>query len=494
VGLICSEKQAIDATLQSLASEDGRFGTIADKYWNARGGSYTDGGSFIFTLSETNSGYAMECTDKFGREINIPKDQVPYDFSRAGTVEITGAVEREIEKMISKGDAQDLYQYFVDGLSDWDYEKTRSYLSYLEILACDNSLKARIVELLTSLVDRRNPTGRKRRRSVLQMLAVSLDCIFRGVPLLKEKQGVPYLRVNLATRGDLRPPKEGERILVTDAAGFEPEGEGSFARLISDAFQIGWKQFICFGQRGQRFLGCGLGPDTKGIRIDSYDSSGDYLASGIDGLEIHVHGNAQDQLGQILKSGKLVVHGDVGQTFMYGAKGGEVYVLGNAAGRPLINAAGRPRVIINGTALDFLAESFMAGDPHEGGGFVILNGLTFDDNGKVVPQETPYPGSNIFSLASGGAIFVRDPEGRLTDEQLNGGRFRPFVDEDWDLIRPYLEENERLFGISIDHDLLWVEGKKRKPHEVYRVIGAAESKVLSAKKAEFLMNEEWGED
>lgn len=495
VGLICSEKQAIDATLQSLASEDPRFGTIADKYWNARGGSYTDGGTFIFTLSEAEKGYTMRCTDKFGREVQVPKDREPYDFSRmASPADITSTTEREIERMVSVGDAQDLYQFFVNGLAEWDYEKTRSYLSYLEILSCDNSLKERVIDLLTLLIDRRYSTGAKRRRSVLQMLSASLDCIFRGVPLLKEKQAVPYLRINHATREDLRPPKEGERTLVADAAGFEPEGERSFARLISDAFEVGWKRFICFGQRGQRFLGCGFGPDTKGIRIDSYDSSGDYLASGIDGMEIYVHGNAQDQLGQILKSGKLVVYGDVGQTFMYGAKGGEVYVLGNAAGRPLINAAGRPRVIINGTALDFLAESFMAGDPHEGGGFVIVNGLTSDDDGNVVSQETPYPGSNIFSLASGGAIFVRDPDGKLTEEQLNGGRFRAFVDEDWELIRPYLEENERLFGISIDNDLLTVEGKKRRPHDVYRVISAAESKVLSAKKSEFLMNEEWGED
>jgi glutamate synthase domain-containing protein 3 len=34
-----------------------------------------------------------------------------------------------------------------------------------------------------------------------------------------------------------------------------------------------------------------------------------------------------------MKSGKLVVYGDVGQTFMYGAKGGHVYIIGNAAGR-----------------------------------------------------------------------------------------------------------------------------------------------------------------
>ncbi|MDH4264782.1 MAG: glutamate synthase, partial [Deltaproteobacteria bacterium] len=35
IGLICSEKQAIDATLQSLSRDDTRFHSIADKYWNA---------------------------------------------------------------------------------------------------------------------------------------------------------------------------------------------------------------------------------------------------------------------------------------------------------------------------------------------------------------------------------------------------------------------------------------------------------------------------
>ncbi len=139
-------------------------------------------------------------------------------------------------------------------------------------------------------------------------------------------------------------------------------------------------------------------------------------------MELHVHGNAQDQLGQIMKRGKLVVYGDVGQTFMYGAKGGEVYVMGNAAGRPLINAVGYPRVVINGTCLDYLAESFMAGDPLNGGGFVILNGVHFDNTGKVVGLKNPYPGSNLFSLASGGAIYVRDPQRKVVEEQLNGGR------------------------------------------------------------------------
>jgi glutamate synthase domain-containing protein 1 len=50
VGLICSEKQAIDATLASLAEEDNRICTVADRYWNARGGSHKDGGAFIFNI------------------------------------------------------------------------------------------------------------------------------------------------------------------------------------------------------------------------------------------------------------------------------------------------------------------------------------------------------------------------------------------------------------------------------------------------------------
>jgi glutamate synthase domain-containing protein 3 len=219
------------------------------------------------------------------------------------------------------------------------------------------------------------------------------------------------------------------------------------------------------------------------VRIDVYDSSGDYLASGIDGLEIRVHGNAQDQLGQIMKRGKLVVYGDVGQTFMYGAKGGEVYIMGNAAGRPLINAVGRPKVVINGTCLDFLAESCMAGDPLTGGGFVILNGMEFDEkSGQVQELNSPYPGSNLFSLASGGAIYVRDPHRKVADELLNGGEIVPLSQADWELILPFLQENERLFGISVENDLLTVNSERKTFSEVYRKVQPVKLTVLAGNK------------
>jgi hypothetical protein len=94
-------------------------------------------------------------------------------------------------------------------------------------------------------------------------------------------------------------------------------------------------------------------------------------------------------------------------------------------------------------------------------------------------MQAPYPGSNLFSLASGGAIYVRDPHRRIVDEQLNGGELVPMSNEDWELILPYLEENERLFGISIDEHLLNAGGRRRSPEDVYRKVRPVKLAVLT---------------
>lgn len=278
-------------------------------------------------------------------------------------------------------------------------------------------------------------------------------------------------------RQNLRPPRPEEITLVLDTLAFPPEGDESAAHWLARAHQMGWCRLIAYNWRGGRFAGCGLGPNSDGTRIDLYGDVGDYAGSGLDGAEVHVHGDAQDQYGQILKRGKLVIYGDVGQTFLYGAKGGEVYVLGSAAGRPLINAVGRPRVVINGSCLDYLAESFMAGDPLQGGGFVIVNGVAYDESGRLRELDTPYPGGNLFSLASGGAIYLRDPHRRVDDDQLNGGVFAPLTAEDWQLIEPYLKENEELFGIKIE-ELLRVDGVSCSPERVYRKVVVGSTEVL----------------
>ena len=481
IGLIASEKQAIDATLRSLSRDDPRFRPVADRYWNARGGSHTDGGAFSFTVTGKNGTSSVSCTDKFGRAITAPPGEYKINLDTepqppAGAEELI----KQIETDIAAEKTEESFYRIVSALSSWNLDQLRGVFSRIESIAAKgDDAREGALALLTLLNNRRYDCAKMRRSSVLQITRDSIDNILDSVAPISSKSSARFTRIDWGSRGDLRAPEGNERILVIHGRDFPPEGNDCDARLAVRAYELGWKRFIVYGLKGQRFHGCGFGPWTQGMRIDIYGSSGDYLASGIDGMEIHVHDNGQDQIGQIMKSGRLVVYGDVGQAFMYGAKGGEVYIMGNAAGRPLINAVGRPRVVINGTCLDFLAESFMAGDPHHGGGFVILNGIEFDDQGKVREQASPYPGSNLFSLASGGAIFVRDPLRSIVDEQLNGGEFAELTDEDWDLIFPYLQENERLFGISIERDLLTVNGEVRSPGEVYRKVRAVRLAVLA---------------
>jgi glutamate synthase domain-containing protein 1/glutamate synthase domain-containing protein 3 len=424
IGLIASEKQAIDATLRSLHQEDQRFLPYADIYWNARGGSYTDGGAFIFSVKENN----LIITDKFGNRVTSGK------AVNCPSVQLSAVEPEEIH----------------------DSEK---------------------IGTLTQIIDLRWRIPICDRARSLAKAEKSLNEMFLSIPT-RQRAGDIFSYIDWPTKDIKSSPKSRQEFLVINCQNFPSEGSGSASRLIVEAYQRGWKNVITFNWRGQRFCGCGLGSGSQDVRIDVYGSSGDYLGSGLDGAQIFVHENAQDQVAQIMKSGKLVVYGDVGQTFMYGAKGGEAYVLGNAAGRPLINAVGCPRVVINGTCLDYLAESFMAGNPLEGGGFVILNGLKFNQKGEIVELDTPYPGGNLFSLASGGAIYIRDPGHKIEDGQLNGGKFAELTEKDWEVILPYLKENERLFGISMD-DLLNVNGEILAFTEVYRKVEAVELKVLS---------------
>jgi glutamate synthase domain-containing protein 1 len=481
IGLICSEKQAIDATLASLAAEDSRFCPVADLYWNARGGSATDGGSFIFSLEAKNGGRVLTCRDKFGQVKTVPWHQRPWD----GTVlEVSlqedSALARQLKDQLTDLSGQELYRWLQETLPAMSYAAFREALQLIQAQARQgDGPKTAAVAGLTLLLDRRYDPGDKKRSHLIRLILESLSAIFKETPKVGTASPSRYRWVDWPSREKLAPPPQADAVLVLDAADFPPEGDDCDARFLCSAFELGWTQFLAYGYKGQRFLGCGFGPDTDKVRIDAYGSTGDYLASGIDGLSLHIHGNAQDQLGQIMKRGKLVVYGDVGQTFMYGAKGGEVYIMGNAAGRPFINAVGRPRAVINGTALDFLAESFMAGNPHKGGGFIVVNGLEFDSRGQIKPQATPYPGQNLFSLASGGAIYIRDPYQQVVEEQLNGGEIVPLSRADWDLILPYLQENERLFGISIERDLLTVEGRASAPDQVYRKVQAVKLAILT---------------
>jgi glutamate synthase domain-containing protein 1/glutamate synthase domain-containing protein 3 len=433
IGLVASERQAIRAFLESLSDEHEEVCPVPDRAWVARGGSHTDGGAFVFRLAPPGEGgfRPLVCTNKFGALVEAAEPT-----ENDGRLEMSEALEADPPR--------------------------------LEIASGGASLE-RALETLTERLDRRavppgEPPHRFRARTEREIVRL-LD----SVPSVGRGDGGTLLRIGWEERERLCPPTRSEQGLVVDARGFPPEGTASLASFLVRAVEIGWKHLIVYAIGGQRFLGCGLGPRTEGVRLDLYGAVGDYAASGLDGADLRIHGDAQDQVGQIFKSGKLVIYGDVGQTFLYGAKGGEIYVLGSAAGRPLICAVGRPRAVINGTCLDYLAESFMAGDPLAGGGFAVLNALRVDGRGGLHDLDDPYPGGNLLSLASGGAVYVRDPFKKIGPEQLNGGRIEPLAAEDWKVILPCLEENERLFGIPIER-LLTVRGRRLSPEQVYRKV------------------------
>jgi glutamate synthase domain-containing protein 1/glutamate synthase domain-containing protein 3 len=481
IGLAASERQAIDAALESLAAEDPRFWSRLDRAWNARGGSHTDGGAFVFSVTRNERGEGrLVCTDKFGRRVEVGERAHPYrrTTSRALSDEAARVPwGHQVSPLPIDGSPQEVLSRVVEHLPNWTYEQVLAFRDQLTAQLGEDAERRHALETLTLLIDRRYPTGGLRRSCLLSLLDDGLSQIFDAI------RTAPSPGFAFHAHGRTMPePADATQTLVLDASGFAPDGSASVAREIVRLVHGGFRRLVVARAQGHRFIAAGLGPGTAGVRIDVYGSSGDYLASGIDGAEVVVHGTGQDQLAQIMKAGRLVIHGDVGQTFMYAAKGGEIFVLGNAAGRPLINAVGRPRVVINGTCLDYLAESFMAGDPLQGGGFVILNGVMFNPEGRLVDLDIPYPGGNLFSLASGGAVFIRDPRETVGEDQLNGGQFGTFETSHWELIRPLLEENEHLFGVPVSR-LLEVDGKSLPPERVYRVVIPARHRALQAEEA-----------
>ncbi|MDA8404113.1 MAG: hypothetical protein M0Z56_07945, partial [Desulfobacteraceae bacterium] len=331
VGLIASEKQAIDATLESLAQEDPRICPVADRYWNARGGSHTDGGAFIFNLTPDAAGrFEMTCTDKFGKPVELPMTPEACDFTKTIAPDLEPDIAADLKRGFDAGGGGNVFDFVREHVPGWGFDEIQAGCRAITAHAKDAKNTEAAIDALTFLNDLRYPTGGKKRSHILYIVRSAINHLLGNLPDLETKNpgSGPYRRIDFASRNALRAPEAHETTLVIHSDAFPPEGDDCDAALLVNAFIKGWRRFISYDGSGQRYIGCGLGPDTDDVVIDVYGSSGDYLGSGIDGLTIRVHGNAQDQLGQIIKRGKLVVYGDVGQTFMYGAKGGEIYIMG----------------------------------------------------------------------------------------------------------------------------------------------------------------------
>jgi glutamate synthase domain-containing protein 1 len=467
IGFIASEKQAIDAMVQDLSREDSRFYPMCDLYWYARGGSYNDGGAFVFTVDESKN---LLCTDKFGQPISATKSQQHYTGTNSHHPHESSSINEELKESPK---AIDLFAYVAENVEDWNFDDVYSFAETIKKYADKgDGEKSVAIETLTLLMDRRYDTGNKRRSDIVSLFEQKLFDILNAVHPAENNADGNYCLINFEKRNDVKSPARSSQTLVIDASEFHPEGEKGTCQFLESAYRLGWKNFIAYNFKGQRNFGAGLVAREK-VRIDVYGRVGDCLAAFADGPEFYVHESAQDSVAYCFKSGKLVIFGDAGKAFEYGAKGGVTFVLGNLIDRPLINAVGSATAVINGSCKDYMGESCMAAR-----GFTILNGMTFDDHGKIVEQETPYHGGNLFPLAAASVVYLRDPRGTVGEDQLNGGRITKISEEDWERMLPLLKDNEKSLGIRVE-DLLSVGGVIRRPECVYRKVVPTEVAALT---------------
>ena len=226
VGLICSEKQAIDATLLSMSKDDSRICPVADKYWNARGGSSTDGGSFIFTLEKDNAGkYRLNCTDKFGVPVKLPSGEEIGNLSEE--IKLSGTNSDNIENNIRKrfdANSQMVFRYFIENIIDWSFADVHFACETVIALAKDSNHFAEAIEILTLLNNRRYATGTKKRKYILQIVRTALHQLFAAIPSINETSASEFRLIDHKTKELLREPHINETTLVIDTLGFPPEG------------------------------------------------------------------------------------------------------------------------------------------------------------------------------------------------------------------------------------------------------------------------------
>jgi glutamate synthase domain-containing protein 3 len=217
-----------------------------------------------------------------------------------------------------------------------------------------------------------------------------------------------------AARIDVRPlladPGRGERRFVARETIQDPRsdlGDRVFDDALETIFLGGITEFTYVISNADRTVGARIGgavglefgqQDPPGLaRLRFTGSAGQsFGAFSSRGVELVLHGEANDYVGKGLGGGRIVIRapeddaGDpvlVGNTVLYGATAGELFVAGRAGERFAVRNSGATAVV-EGTG-DHACE-YMTG------GTVVILGPT---------------GHNVGAGMSGGACFVHDQQG-----------------------------------------------------------------------------------
>jgi hypothetical protein len=269
--------------LRSLAKEDKRFQPLADRYWVARGGSYTDGGSFLFTVSKGRNGdhtaASLQCVDKFGSALEIFSDKKHIDKSDLDPGRVSPAYKAQWRdntyRAFDDGGARTIWKWLKTNLHIMNWDEFIWGLNWLGQFGNKGDSEWMFVfDLLNLVRDLPYHPGSKKRASLDALVDAAQNAFFMKVPYqvgLGDGAGLRKVRrIDWKRRHELCSPIDAQSTLIIDSLGFPVEGQESAARWMVAAVQRGWKRLIINNWRGGRFAGSGLGQTDNNLRIDLY--------------------------------------------------------------------------------------------------------------------------------------------------------------------------------------------------------------------------------
>ncbi len=184
---------------------------------------------------------------------------------------------------------------------------------------------------------------------------------------------------------------------------------------------------------GHRFIAAGM----SGKHISIHGIPGNALGAYLNNAVITVHANAQDAVGDTMNEGKIIIHGSIGDAAGYAMRGGKIHIQGNAGYRAGIHMKAYqdkiPVMIIGGSAGSFLGE-------YQAGGRIIVLGLHSDK--KPLVGYFPCTGMH------GGKIFLRGTCENITfPDQVTAAPASP---DDLEELRRDLSEYCDDFGYDLE--------------------------------------------
>lgn len=186
---------------------------------------------------------------------------------------------------------------------------------------------------------------------------------------------------------------------------------------------------------GQRYIAAGL----SGKNIFIHGIPGNALGAYLDNCHVEVYGNAQDATGDTMNAGTLVIHGNSGDATGYAMRGGMILIEGNVGYRAGIHMKAYqdqvPVLVVGGEAGSFLGE-------YQAGGYIVVLGQNVKGRAPV--------GHFCAAGMHGGKIFLRTDAAEMPYDLPEQIAWHEASEEDKQEIRPFVEKYCSAFGRDAD--------------------------------------------